>query len=154
MAYTDFIRTRIFQPLGMDGTDLDFSRLPSMPDHTAIHQLDVLTGMQPIPFYRIGVDLPAAGVNRQRRGYGPLCGVPAHRHPGGRRSVACTTRAGRDARGSGADGRPWLTGEAATAVAEQRGLPAPEVLLHDPGYAFYWITGLFLDGYPMPLAQR
>ena len=146
--YEEFIRTRIFAPLGMQNADLNFIRLPTKPDYSAFHQIDVTTGMQPIPFYPIGVDMPAAGViaNVEDMARYVAFQLSGQRADGsvllGRELLAELHTRHVSAAG------PWTTPESAMAAARQQGLPALETLLSDPGYAFYWLTNDF-EGHPM-----
>jgi CubicO group peptidase (beta-lactamase class C family) len=65
-SWEDYTKQHIFQPLGMTGANFDVAESQKSPNYASPHALDVLKGMQPIPFFpytKMTPAGPAGGIN-------------------------------------------------------------------------------------------
>ncbi len=63
-SWEEYTREHIFAPLGMSTANFDVAELQKSADYASPHALDVLKGMQPIPFFtNLGPIGPAGSIN-------------------------------------------------------------------------------------------
>jgi CubicO group peptidase (beta-lactamase class C family) len=67
MPWGDFVRARIFAPLGMSGANLTTDEAEKAADHASPHRKDPSGQASVIPWYRINVPEPAGSVNAGAR---------------------------------------------------------------------------------------
>lgn len=50
-TWEDYVREHIFMPLGMENANFDIHEMQQQPDYAWPHAMDILEGVQPIPFF-------------------------------------------------------------------------------------------------------
>jgi CubicO group peptidase (beta-lactamase class C family) len=146
-TWEDYTRDKILAPLGMHTATLSVEAMQASPNFARPHQIDVLKGNEPIAFLSVPSGAPAGAVNA---------------------SAAEMARYVQFQLGDGTfDGQRLLSpelmaemhrtqivvpglnqGANAAMAASAQGRPAPDNLIADTGYAFYWITEKF-EGHPI-----
>jgi CubicO group peptidase (beta-lactamase class C family) len=66
-TWDDFVRTRIFQPLGMNGSDTSSIDAEKSPDHASPHEQDPDGSVKVIPWHNIDNAGPAGSINSSAR---------------------------------------------------------------------------------------
>lgn len=66
-SWEDYTREHVLQPLGMTGADFDIGTMQQQPDYASPHDLDILKGMQPIPFVSLQGIASAGAINASAR---------------------------------------------------------------------------------------
>lgn len=66
-SWADYTRQQIFDPLGMTTANLDIQAMQQTSDHALPHRLDILKGMQPIPFVNLSGIASAGAINASAR---------------------------------------------------------------------------------------
>jgi CubicO group peptidase (beta-lactamase class C family) len=63
-SWEDYTRQHVFEPLGLTSASFDVATMQKAPDYASPHALDVLNGMQPIPFFTNLAPIgPAGSIN-------------------------------------------------------------------------------------------